>query len=264
MKKVVVFLICLTCLIVISLKSFSYIKQFYFSDKYTYFNTPNIEKGSILTIGIIGDSWVAGKALDSLLVLDMDEKGISSHVISSGHPGAKTKKIYQNLFEKEDNINSSKFVIKERPDYCVIIAGVNDAASQVGAKNYAYHMIQIIKTLLHYNIKVVMVSLPEFGIIEYTNSSPFQKRLILNICAYFNNNNEIDNIASYRNVLNSELISNNLIDRILTVNFNNICNNYNQHLDLYRNATHLSKKGNQKLAKEISNIIANDIATKSK
>lgn len=258
MKKVVVFLVCLAaCLIGIT--SWYFIEIFSYSKEYTYFDMPKTKVDSTLTIGIIGDSWVSKKALDSLLTHYMNENGISLHIVSSGHPGARTKRIYQNLFEKEENINSSKFVIKERPDYCVIIAGVNDAASQIGAKNYSYHMTQIIKTLLHYDIKPVVVSLPEFGIVELTNDIPFPQRFRSNISAYFNNNKEIDNIVTYRNVLNEELISNGLINSILTVNFDNVCNDYSQHLNLYRNDSHLSKEGNQKLAKEISNVICNDI-----
>ncbi|WP_147474487.1 hypothetical protein [Chryseobacterium nematophagum] len=60
-------------------------------------------------------------------------------------------------------------------------------------------------------------------------------------------------------MLNRDLRSSGLMDSILVVNFDNVCDNYIHHLDLYRNESHLSEKGNQKLAKEISNVIANNI-----
>ncbi|RNA61664.1 hypothetical protein D1631_06850 [Chryseobacterium nematophagum] len=149
-----------------------FFEQFSYSKKYTYFPTPHTKADSALTI-IIGDSWASKHALDSLLHYYMKEKGISCTIISSGHPGAKTKRIYQNLFENRDYNFSSKFILEARPDFCVIVAGVNDASSQIGAKNYSFHMTQIIKTLLHYNIKPIVVSLPEFGIVELTNKRSF-------------------------------------------------------------------------------------------
>src|SRR5690606_7925243 len=118
------------------------------------------------TIGIIGDSWVAGDKLDSLLFNGLFEKGFENKIISSGHPGAKSKLIYQNLFEDKENEHSSKSLIENRPDYCIVIAGVNDAASQIGSHFYAYHMNLIVKTLLHYRIKPIIVTCPEFGIKE--------------------------------------------------------------------------------------------------
>lgn len=111
---------------------------------------------TLTTIGIIGDSWVAGGKLDSLLHIGLLDKGFKNKILSSGHSGAKSKLIYQNLFDEKGNEHSSKFLIENRPDYCIVIAGVNDAASQIGGHFYSYHMSLIIKTLLHYKIKPII------------------------------------------------------------------------------------------------------------
>ncbi|CAA7386178.1 SGNH/GDSL hydrolase family protein [Chryseobacterium fistulae] len=257
MKKGIVFLICL--FFVVGIISWYFFEQFSYSKKYAYFNIPNSKTDSVVTIAAIGDSWVSKHSLDSLLHYYMKENGVSCNVISSGHPGAKTKKIYQNLFENKDDNFSSKFILEARPDFCIVVAGVNDASSQVGAKNYSFHTTQIIKTLLHYNIKPIVVSLPEFGIVELTNKRSFLKRLRCIVYAYLNNNNKIDNIDDYRNVFNADLRSSGLMDSVIVVNFDKVSDDYIHHLDLYRNESHLSEKGNQKLAKEISNVITNNI-----
>lgn len=246
--------VCLACLVIVSCY---FIERFSYSKEYAYFDTREIVLDSMLTVGVIGDSWTSHKALDSILVRSFEGKGISLRVVSSGHPGARTKKIYQNLFEGE-NIYSSRFVIEEHPDYCVVVAGVNDAASQIGAENYAYHMIRIIKTLLHYCIRPVIVTLPEFGIIEYTNGRPFFTRVRNKLSAWFDNT-EIDNIAAYRSTFYENLASEGLTDSVLIVDFDNICEDYGRHINLYRNTSHLSQEGNQRLVDEISRVIMDDI-----
>lgn len=264
MEVMKLFVILVFLFSLISIPTLYFVERFSYAEEYLYCDRPNIKADSSLLIGIIGDSWVAGRKLDGLLLNYLNSNEISSRVISSGNPGARTKKIYENLFENDENSYSTKFIISEQPDYCVIIAGVNDAASQIGANNYSFHMIQIIKKLIHNGIKPVMVSLPEFGIVELLNSTTFPKRLRNKLSAYINNNNEYDNIVEYRKVLLENLISNRLIESILIVDFDKVCDDYTQNTDLYRDYSHLSEKGNEILAKEISNTIAEDVRDKLK
>ena len=218
---------------------------------------------SLITIGIIGDSWVSEKRkLDSLLQKELLGKGIESKVISAGHPGAKSKLIYQNLFKNEDEKYSSKFIIDNCPDYCVIIAGVNDAASQVGAGFYSYHIMLIIKTLLHYDIRPVIVELPEFGIEEVINEMNFIKRNRNKLYSTITNSGEINCIQTYRDDFQRELAKNNLKDSIIFIPFESICRNYIQCSNLYENSSHLSKEGSQKLIQTIGQKLSTIIERK--
>jgi hypothetical protein len=228
------------------------IDRFSYSKELSYYSV-TVKNDTTLTIGIIGDSWVAGGKLDSLLYNGLLEKGFKTQILSSGHPGAKSKLIYQNLFEEKANEHSSKFIIENRPDYCIVIAGVNDAAGQVGANFYSHHMLLIINTLLHYKIKPIIVELPEFGIIETTNEMGFIKSERNKIYAKFTNSGEIDNIRTYRKALIQELESKNLKDSIIQIDFDNVCDDYSKCLELYNGTSHLSKKGNEKLSQIIIN-----------
>lgn len=237
------------------------IDRFSYSNELPYYSIP-VDNDNTLTIGIIGDSWVAGRQLDSLLHNGLLKRGFENKIISSGHPGAKSKLIYQNLFEEKGNENSSKFIIENRPDYCIVIAGVNDAVGQVGANFYSHHIVLIIKTLLHYNIKPIIVDLPEFGIVETINDMGFVKRERNKIFARFTNSGQIDNINTYRETLNEELDKENLKDKIIQVDFDNVCSDYSNHKELYANPSHLNKQGNEKLIKVIINELIKEITTR--
>jgi len=233
------------------------IDRFSYSKELPYYAVI-VKNDTTLTIGIIGDSWVAGGKLDSLFHNGLLEKGFKNKVLSSGHSGAKSKLIYQNLFEENANEHSSKFIIENRPNFCIVIAGVNDAVGQVGANFYSHHMLLIIHTLLHYKIKPIIVELPEFGIIEATNEMGFVKRERNKIYAKFTNSGEIDNIKTYRKALIQELEAENLKDSIIQIDFDNVCDDYSKCLELYRGTSHLSKKGNEKL----SQIIIDELSRK--
>ena len=227
------------------------IDRFSYENKQSYYQVNGINQDTVLTIGIIGDSWVAGQKLDNLLHQELLKNGLDNRIISSGHPGAKSKLIYQNLFENKHNEHSSKFIIESKPDYCIIIAGVNDEVGQIGKGFYAHHMIMIIETLLHYQIKPIIVELPVVGIEEATNQMGFIKKYRNMTFAYFNNDGEIDNTKTYRKNLNVELKNKELDDRIMFIDFDKVCADFSNCKELYSNHSHLSKKGNEKLCKMI-------------
>lgn len=227
------------------------------------FYSVTVKNDTAIKIGIIGDSWVSGGKLDSILQYGLFEKGIKNHILSTGHSGATSKLIYQNLFKENGNEYSSKFIIESNPDFCIIIAGVNDAVGQLSGHFYSYHMKQIVKTLLHYKIKPIIVSCPELGIKEFIdNQLNFKGKLATVISAYFNNNGEIDNIKTYRKILSEELAYENLEESVITIDFDNVCSDYNKCQDLYANPSHLNEKGNNKLVQVIIEELIKELTTR--
>jgi hypothetical protein len=249
-RKIRYIAVGLTAILVLSL-SWYLIDRFSYSKEIPFYSI-KADNDTILTIGIIGDSWAAEKRLDSILHEDLLEKNLKNKIFSSGHPGAKSKFIYQNLFKNSEEEHSSRFIIENNPDYCIVIAGVNDAISQIGSHFYAYHMTQIIKTLLHFKIKPVIISLPEFGIEETIDELDVISKNRNLISAYFNNNGEIDNIRTYRRVFAEKLESENLKDSIILIDFDKVCSNYNICPELFANSSHLSMEGDVKLCQIIT------------
>ena len=213
------------------------------------------EKDSVLTVGIIGDSWVEGGKLDSVIHHILLANKINNRIFSSGQAGARSKFTYRNLFKENSIPYSSKFIIENNPDYCIVVTGTGDAVSQVGKNNYSYHMILIIRTLLYYNIKPVIVELPEFGIIEFTKKLNFISRVRAKIYAIMTNSGEVNNIQTYRNHFKKMILNQELSKSILYINFNEICLDYIECRELYSDSSHLSETGNNKLGKTIVNKI---------
>lgn len=234
----------------------------YFYDKYShddqkeYFSISPSKKGN-LKMGIIGDSWVVRQRLDSLLNQKLLDRGISAEVFASGSPGAKTKLIYENLFKEENEDLSSKKIIERQPNYCIVIAGVNDAAMNVGPNFYSHHMMLIIKMLLHYDIKPVVVSLPEFGIEENFQKKNIISKLSNKTADMFLNEGEEFVINDYKAALLKDLHDNKLDKKIILLNFDAVCSDYNNNKNLYSDPLHLSKQGYQKFSEFLAENLKN-------
>ena len=98
-KKIKIISIGLTT-IFIFIFSYFLINRFSYSKELALYPI-SVNNDTVLEIGIIGDSWVEGEKLDSTLHNLLLENGLKNKIISSGHPGAKSKLIYQNLFYQQ-------------------------------------------------------------------------------------------------------------------------------------------------------------------
>lgn len=125
--------------------------------------TPNARLAEdTLRVTMIGDSWAAyhhdnDTILASLLQGKL-HKPVS--VISSGMVGAKTKAIYELMFDSISSLGTLG-LINMKPKYCIISAGINDAVAKMGTKNYCYHYGLIIRHLLSSGIKPIVLDMPE-------------------------------------------------------------------------------------------------------
>ncbi|MDR2235709.1 MAG: SGNH/GDSL hydrolase family protein [Chryseobacterium sp.] len=235
----------------------------YFWNKYSYagpekYFVSQTKPQDGLQIGIIGDSWVVRQNLDSLLEAKLQEKGVHAEVYASGNPGAKTKLIYENLFKEKKESFSSKEIIEKKPDYCIVIAGVNDAATHVGPDFYTHHMMMIINTLLHYGIKPVIIPLPEFGLEEDSEKKNILSSLSNKGSELVLNGGKKFEIKDYRNSLLNEIKKQKLDQKIILLNFDEVSSDFEKDRDLYADPLHLNLNGYQKfsdfLVKNIINL----------
>lgn len=216
------------------------------------------DPGESLKIGVIGDSWVSGHKLDLAIERTMTASGFRAEIVSSGHPGAKSRQIYRDLFLERNVEHSSNFLMDKDLDFLVVVAGVNDSAGHIGATFYAHHMFLIIKTALARGIKPVVVEVPEYGI-EVTPTHGFLSWVKKTIYLWLFDNGNVDVIREYRNALVAKLQASSIADKVLIVDFSPITDDYSTSKALYSNPAHLNNNGCSKLGKIIAHRIVNDI-----
>ena len=232
-----------------------------FSIAHENLRSPIIETNNdtSLTIGIIGDSWVAAGNFDAFIKNSLRKNGHRSSVYSSGLGGAKTKQVYMNLFAPERDFFSTAFIKQKQVKYCIVSCGVNDSFGQFGKRFYSKNMCLIIKELLKYNIKPIIIELPEYGVNELYNNLHIVNKIKTHIYAFFTSEDGIDNIKEYRDALNEELRKQLLHDKIVFVDFDAICSDYSKCKNLYTDHLHLTDEGYSKLADEIAAGICTDL-----
>jgi len=212
-----------------------------------------------IKIGVIGDSWVAGQKLDRAIEQTMATSGFQTVVLSSGHPGAKSRQIFRNLFlEKAVENSSNALFMDEDLDYLVVVAGVNDSAGYIGKTFYAHHMFLIVQTALARGIKPVVVEVPEYGI-EDTPSVGFLSWGKRSLYLWLFDNGKVDVIEEYRKALREKIQASAIAEKVLLIDFSPITNNYNTSKDLYAKPSHLNHDGYSRLGK----LIAHNIYTAS-
>lgn len=229
-----------------------------YADELDYFPS-SIKTNDNLTIGIIGDSWVYGNKLDSLLMNRLTPSGLNGMVISSGHPGAISRSVYEEMFIDDSEPYSSRSIIETSPDYCVVVCGVNDAVRQIGAPCYAHHMVLIARTLLHYGVKPVIVSLPEYNVAGSLDEMGWVGKYMSIISAQMTSDGSLRNVLDYRSELELGLEAAGLKSEVLLVDYDNVCKSFDDCSGLYANSLHLSTLGNEVLSTEIANEILDDL-----
>ncbi len=217
---------------------------------------PHLIKGEV-RVGIIGESWAAGRKIDDYLIQFMKQNGVKASVLSRGHPGAKSKLVYQDLFKPKDNKFSSNEILNGQPlDMCIVLTGVNDTASYVGSEFYAYHLKLITKTLISSGITPLIIEIPEYGI-EETDSRTVHGKIRRRLMRLVHDSWVLDVIPKYRRAAKTMLTNNFSHDEYIYFSFDSISTDYRQNRDLYKaDLIHLNSEGNKKLAFEISKVIS--------
>ena len=168
------------------------------------------------------------------------------------------------MFKEKNEEFSSKFVIESKPDYCIVIAGVNDVARHIGKKYYADHMILIINTLLHYKIKPIVVEVPNFGVEDVQKYKNVFSRCTNAVSEAIDGGEVNDNnVSAYRETLNEELKKNDLLDKIILFDSDKINKDYKSNKILFSDPLHLNERGYEIFIKALSEDIIEEIKRKN-
>lgn len=215
-----------------------------------------------LKILVIGDSWAeihSDLRMDSFLCSRLQEK-VSNPVLvtSKGKGGEKCKRIYQLMFERSGY--GTRTLFEKGVDYCIIFAGINDAAVNWGTKQFCYHYKLIIEFLLHNHICPIVVEIPDVDIWNMYKNKPIKDKLTDFLKATMTRSMMYD-YHNYREALYEMLQKDKLLDKVIYVPMTN-WNGYESEINpkfFMEDRVHLNSKGYHKLDECISVAIANHL-----
>lgn len=211
-----------------------------------------------LKVVFIGDSWAAYQhPYDSLLFSMFSNDGRIISVTSKGNVGAKSHEIYERMF------STTKPILMERPEYCVISAGINDAVAKLGKEYYVHHYMLILQQLLELGIRPVVLEMPEVNYCAIAGREPWTMRLH-HILSALMTGSELYGFDSYKTALVQTIMKADMQSRIIYISADSW--NASGYLDdrgLYLDdEIHLNAKGYEVLDSCIASEILKDIKKK--
>jgi lysophospholipase L1-like esterase len=202
---------------------------------------------STISIAFLGDSWIHNGEVGRFVQESLASNDHYSVTKSFGYCGATSKDLYQMI----SNPSPLYHFADHSWDYVVVIIGVNDASGQYGPDFYAQHTLWIAERIISIGAFPIIVELPTFAIIESTSLFPWVKRVRNQIFAWWQGCS-INNISCYRDALRQKINESDLKDKIRIVDFDQVCSQYSENKELYRDFFHLNRSGNKKLATAIA------------
>lgn len=256
------FIICISAIITVVLLlvgSLRLLPYYHLAKKYMLLKGETIGAfNDTLKIAFIGDSWASyhhdyDKKLESMF----REKGMPACVISLGNVGAKSKEIYQRMY------STTKPVLLERPDYCIVSAGINDAVAKMGKDYYVHHYMLILQQLFDLDIKPVVLEMPEVNYRAIAGREPWTMRM-RHVLSSLMTGSELYGFDSYKTALVSAINKADMQNRILFISADSWnSSGYQDSRGLYlSDETHLNAMGYEVLDSCIASKIFIDIRKK--
>lgn len=164
-----------------------------------------------LRVAIIGDSWayMHRQHDDSLESRIFNNTRRPAKVISYGICGLTSKEVYQSIFNNDSLIR----ILHTGADVCFVSVGINDSYKKMGADYYTCHTIDIIRFLLHNNIKPIIMEIPDYDIQKAYERQTYLRKMLRKISMKVTGS-RLDCREDYRQALRKALLTAGLYDSI--------------------------------------------------
>lgn len=175
-----------------------------------------------LLVAFIGDSWAGlhpSSRTDSAVSMEWTLRlGRPVRFVSCGKGGANSGDVYRLMFHQGLPIDSfsSKKLLQQSPDYCIVTVGINDARQNVGTKFYCANYQLILSHLLRCGIHPVIVEVPDVDL-QCVFSLKSVKDRIGDAYKAFLAGVGLYNVAEYRQAWQQYLHNSNYKDSVLYV-----------------------------------------------
>ena len=183
-------------------------------------------KADTLLVAFIGDSWAELHDLNCNDIIFENRcarlADLPVKCIARGQGGRMTREIYDDMFveHKEKNARDNTYFIRplleQHPNYCVIMAGINDIWQQRSTSYYIGNYVNIIRFLLHHNIIPVVLEIPDVNIARAINGCDVIRKAYLRMISLCSRT-EWDNIDIYREAMLTMLDDSRLKDSVIFI-----------------------------------------------
>lgn len=240
-----------------------YIRPYYTPAKKLSGLSINTHHDDTIRIAYIGDSWAEKHQFFDCIIDSMVSSSIHKPVLVriSGVGGLTSKEIYNGIFRNE----SMRSVIEWGPDFCFVVAGINDTDRKKGRGYYKESMRLIIESLLDNKIIPIILEIPSYDILSSYKRKKIRHKLryvVLTILA----RTKIDCIDEYRSELSDLLKDNHWESKVIVIHSNDWNpDGYRDRRGLYNeDLMHLNERGYMILDSCISRHIINNLDVQSK
>lgn len=217
-------------------------------------------KDDTLRVVMIGDSWVGMRTdtLNNLFQVRLSNiLGKPVILRTKGKGGEKSRGVYQLMFE--ENGYGTKPLLSSGADFCVVFAGINDAAANLGIKQFIHHMKLIIDFLLANNIRPVIIEIPDVNIWSVYGNKPI-KDLVVDCLKSVMTGCRVYCYSDYREALYEMLVKEYDSDSISYVSMNDWNGDVFLNPSLFMSGSiHLNRYGYERIDKSIAETIFRDL-----
>ena len=165
-----------------------------------------------LRVLMIGDSWAQmhqENGCDTMLSRMIHEQtGGPVKVASKGRGGAVSKAVYHLMYGETAAADSAccmEQMLKGGADYCIVIAGINDAVANLGPAFYVRHYDLILRTLQAWNMRPVVIEVPDVGIYDMYSRKDWKDLALDRLRAWMTGAAMYD-VGLYRQALHNRLL----------------------------------------------------------
>jgi lysophospholipase L1-like esterase len=250
-------------------------REFCVADELPFYDVGPRPDDDTLRVAVIGDSWAEyHMTLNCDTLFEQYVKRLTSKPIkcmTRGKGGAKTKDAYYYMFKSQTQEYSwmhdicTQPLLEEHPDYCVIMAGINDAWKKRPVSYYTGNYRLIIRLLLANKIRPVVMEIPDFDMENWINVHRKRQKLLYRFYSIFTGVVE-DDITPFRDGLRKMLKDTGLGDSVLFIPANHwIPQDHQYSEEIYlSDHIHLNYQGYHVLDSCIVSDILNDYSKKTK
>lgn len=256
LSLLVIFIVIVLSAALLSFTAYCYHGRYFASETLSVSTELNTLKSTV-PVALVGDSWLAGGRLASMVQAFSSS---SVEVTNHGKGGATTREIVERMNDQNDATFGSIFNRENPKSYAVIILGVNDSIRHLGPDYYAYHMLQLTRKLNNQGSSVLILEMPEYFIEKIEDPvgpTGWRRKLFRELY----DDGKRNNLQVYRDKLKNYLTEQNDALSYTIIPFSEIARAPHECPELYLpDGIHLSEEGTRKLASVIAATLRKEIS----